>query len=543
MIRYQLETTSPVRFSGICARRVTKTNEGHKEEIISFKAVKGCTKIYCGSITDEHTVFDFINMFFESLSPEQEERHWGYLKAGKRIIEPGYFNEIETAEIEELRANNLDYKFLGKKLYPIFEAMYDNIKPEDIVYAANVLGALKPPSDLNTITRQGDYPEETTIDDVKYQKLAALGFIAQLTLPIHTELAEHISQVTGGEYVYSVVGDIVCKLPCIRNHPGYEVLSTYVTSSLRRQENKHIEIDIISTTKLKNNLINKGVLNKLTLTYIPSRVPGKNLSNELNSLVASKLRVKSKVQIKSLSAENNNESISHQESYKIVQEVNASDELAMAEYFTFDLIYETAPGEYAKKESGFFRHQCQGLEIKNQKLAERIYNNMPNNRVFHLTESHIKLLQLVYQGDIPYNLFIALNFDQLMCALALAQVKLFEMGFEQLAIFVTCVKFVTDAVPHLDDVYKLNNFDKEYLISICSDFDTDKKISNDNAAVRAVNEFLKEVIPAAWKSNIEEGVLGNERYVSLMSPSHEYEIYFDSRIKDELIQLIKLRNS
>lgn len=538
MIKYQLEGSSKRGFSGISVKRtVVVNNEPQDEALIYFR---GANKVFCGSTDDD--LFEFMNLFLTTLSPAEEARHWEYLVEAKRIIEPGYFDEPETAEIERLRANNLDYKFLCNELYTIFVKMYENIPADSIVYAAEAVGALKPPADLNDITRQGDYPEETTINEEKYKKIAGLAFVTRLALPVYNQLADHIGQITGKEYVYSVVGDAICRLPCIRNHPGYDILSTYVTSSLRKKDSNSVQVNVVSAVKLTNNLINKGILNKLALTYIPSKLGGKNLSNELNSLVQSQTRQDSSIKIKTLKSESGDLG-SLQESYKIAQEINASDELALGEYFTFDLIYETAPGVYAKKDEGFFKHQCQGLGIKDQWLAERVYNTIPNNRVFHLTNSHIKLLQLVYQEDIPYNLYLTLDFNQLMCALSLAQVKLFEMGFEQLAIFMMCVKNIVDSIPHLDDATKLNSMERKYLTDICDHYEMVKGTPTNNSAVQSVTAFLEEVIQAEWRSNIEEGLLGNRKFAEAMASNHDYEVSFDVRIKHELLELIKLRNN
>lgn len=129
------------------------------------------------------------------------------------------------------------------------------------------------------------------------------------------------------------------------------------------------------------------------------------------------------------------------ESFRIAQAVNGTDEIAQAEYFTFSM-YDEVDGvdafgnpetQFVRKNKDFFYHQCIGLGIKNQQLAERLFNTLPRIWNFRLTLIHIKLLQLVFKGDINFSLYPALNYDQLMAAICLAQVKLFEHGFEHLA--------------------------------------------------------------------------------------------------------------
>lgn len=528
-MRYEICPTGKRSFSGI---RVL-----HKEKEIFFK---GTQKVSNGDADQE--LFEFLNTYFDSLSEEVLDKHFELLTSAKRILEPGYFNE-ENDEILELRKNNLDYHFLNSHLLPILINCYENIKGIDIEYAADVSGYSTPPKDLNYITSQGDYPEETTINDEKYRYLAKLAFVAQLTYPIFNELLDHIVFVTGKEFKDAVAGELICKIKDIVDSKGYEILDTYLRASCLRQEARRNTTLVISEAKYIDHIVYKGLLNKLCLTFIPSLVERKNLTNELNSLVAGEIRGDNNTKFKSFNdPKPTGDDLSIQEGYSISQNINGSDELAQAMYFNFDIETEKEPGVFERKYEGFFKYQCLGLGIKNQAMAEKIYNSLPTSCNFILSGIHIKLLQLVFQGDINYGLYKSLDYNQLMAAIALGQTKLFELGFENLACCLFSIKNPAISYSFIDDTYKLSTRERDMLVSICSDYIGQQTGTTDNSVVKAVMDFLEELASSGWESNIEVGLLGNEKFLKMMSPNHRYPIEVTGEIKKELLSLIMLRN-
>ena len=528
-MKYTLSPTGKRSFSGITVE--------HNGEIIFFK---GTHKVSNGDADQE--LFDFYNTFFDSLSEERLIKHWNLLKKAKTILEPGYFNE-ENDYIDNLRKNNLDYHFLNNQLLPILNECYKNISPSDISYAAEVSGYVNPPKDLNYITSQGDYPEETTIDDEKYRKLAKLAFVTQLIFPVLNQLLDHVSIMAGKEFKDAVVGELISKLPAITERKGYYILDTYLRSSCLRQEARRNTTLIVSDAKYIDNIVYKGLLSKLCLTFIPSLVEKKNLTNELNSLVAGEIRGDNNAKFKSFNdPKPTGDDLSIQEGYSISQDINGTDELAQALYFSFGLEREVAPGVFKRNYENFFEHQCKGLEIKNQAMAEKIYNTLPSSSGFILTSIHIKLLQLTFQGDINYGLYTSLDYNQLMAAIALGQTKLFELGYENLACCLYGIKNPSLPCSFIDDTYKLNTKEREALVAICSDYVGQQTGTTDNSAVKAVTDFLEELAASGWESNIEVGLLGNEKFLSMMSASHSYQVEINSEIKKELLSLIMLRN-
>lgn len=528
-MRYTLAPTGKRSFSGI--------NVEHKNENIFFKGVQ---KVSNGDADKE--LFKFVNSFFESLTEKQLNTHWELLKKAKLILEPGFFGG-ENEEIIELRKNNLDYNFINAKLLPILKKCYENIKPADIAYAADITGFTNPPADLNYITSQGDYPEETTINDDKYRKLTRLAFITQPIFPVLNQLLDHISIVTGKDFKDAVVGDLISKLPEIVHQEGYVVLDTYLRASCLRQEQRRTTTTVVSEVKYIDHIVYKGLFTKLCLTFIPSLMERKNISNELNSLVAGEIRGDNDAKFKSFGdPKPTGDDLSIQEGYSIAQEINASDELAQAEYFVYGVYKETSPGVFERNYKDFFKDQCLGLGIKNQAMAEKIYNTLPTSWGFRLCDAHIKLLQLTFQDDIPYGIYPALDYDQLMAALSLCQTKLFEMGFENLACFMFAVKNPVIPPSFIDDTYKLNTKDRDQLIGICSDYVGQQTGSTDNSAVIAATDFLEELASSGWDSNIEVGLLGNQKYLDMMSANHRYPVEITSDIKKELLGLVMYRS-
>ena len=196
-----------------------------------------------------------------------------------------------------------------------------------------------------------------------------------------------------------------------------------------------------------------------------------------------------------------------------------------------------------KKNKDFFHDQWLGLGIRNVELAERLFNTLPRIWDFRLTLIHIKILQLTFKGDINLQLYPALNYDQLMAAICLAQVKLFELGFEHLAQLCSIVRNPSYPTSFLDDDLKLNTKERDELIEICDIYIGQSTSSTDNILVKSVTDFLDELSTSGWDSTIEPGLLGNEEFVKAMSSGQMYQVDLVPKIKRELLDLIKLTNT
>lgn len=519
----------------------------HNDEKIIFKGVQ---KVNGGNADEE--LFEYLNIYFQGCPEDKLNKLWELLKDGKRILEPGAFDEVETPELIEMRKNNQDYVYLVGKLEKVIGEIYQTISPVDIGYGALVTGRCEAPKDLMVMSQMGDYPEETTINNEKYGELVKLAFAVQLSFPIINQLLDHVIGMTGKDYNNAVAGVIFKRIPQITELRGWEILDVYVRASCIRQEARRNSIEVVSDNKYIDHIVYKGLFNKLSLTFLPSKINGKNLSKELNSLVEGEIRGGGDVKFKTFGdPKPGSDDQSIPESFRISQSVNGTDEIAQAEYFTFDLYIEVDAVDefneptikYEKKNKDFFYYQCLGLGIKNQALAERLFNNVPRIWAFRINTVHLKLLQLVFKTDINYNLYPALNYDQLMAAICLAQVKLFESGFEHLAQLCSIIRNPSYPSVYLDEEFKLNTKDREGLTELCDVYVGQSTATTENILVKSVSDFLDELSSSGWDSTIEPGLLGNEKFVSLMAPGHLYQVDLSNEIKRELISLIKQANT
>lgn len=535
-----------IRMSG--KKNIDGIEVKHRDEVIVFRGVQ---KVNGGDADQE--LFEFLNEFFQGCQEQQLDKLWGLMIQGKKILEPGYFDDVDSSDLAELRKNNGDYLYVTDKLLNVVNEIYKVISPHEIAYAAHVTNRCEAPKDLMAMSSLGDYPEETTIDNIKYAELVKLAFAAQLVFPIMNQLLDHVSGMAGKDYKDAIAGQyVMAKVQALTNMDGWRILDTYVRASCLRQEARRNSVSVVSEVKYIDYIVYKGLFNKLCLTFLPSKINGKNLSKELNSLVEGEIRGGSDVKFKTFKdPKPGSDDQSIPESFRIAQAVNGTDEMAQAEYFTFDLYIEKQEQDewghpkvvLEKKTKDFFKHQCRGFSIKNQKLAERLFNTLPRVWHFRLTPIHTKLLQLAFIKDINYYLIPVLNYDQLMAAICLAQVKLFEMGFEHLAVLCSVIRNPAYPTSFLDDDFKLSTKDREMLTEMCDVYIGQSTSSTENILVKSVSDFLDELSTSGWDSTIEPGLLGNEKFVNLMSSGQMYQVDLVPEIKRELLELIKLTNT
>lgn len=525
-MRYDISMSAKRKIDGIIV-----VHDGNQLEFRGAATVNG------GNATDE--LFEFLNEFFQSCSKDKLERHFQLLKKAKTILDPGYLQQEETLEMSHLRSHNADYQFLAEHLQTVIREMYDNIKPHEITYAAEVSGRTNPPKDLMVMASLGDYPEETTINHEKYSELVKLALTVQLCIPVVNQLLDQINEVTGNNYQYAVAGSMVPHIQYLSDLNGYKVLDTYIRASCARQEPNRNTTDVVSNARYQEHIIFRGLFAKLAMSFIPSKFKDKNLTKELNSLVEAEIRKEQSVKFTAFDQQKpgaDDQSIP--ESYRITESVNGSDEAGLAEFFSFGMFDE----EDNPKTTNIFYHQCRGLGIKNQALAEKLYHNLPTVWNFRLTNIHTQLLQLVYVDDIPLYLVPALDYRQLTAAIVLAQVKLFEMGFEHLAMLLGLVRVPNGSRSYMADEYKLTTKEREELVSLCYLQNGQSVASTDNLLVIAIQDLLDELAASSWESNIEPGLLGDQRFVDKMSPGDLYPVDLVPEIKKELLVLIKQIN-
>lgn len=522
-----------IKISG--KRKIEGIDVEHNGEVITFR---GTQNVIGGDANKP--LYDFLNNFFEGVPNSRLDELWGCFKAAKRVLEPGYFDEEETPELSELRQRGLDYHFLVEKLSGIFKQIYRIILPSEIAYAAQIDGRTTAPKDLMQMALMGDYPEETTINPQKYGELVKLAFAIQLSFPIMNQLLDKIAPITGKDYQYAVAGEIISSFSEVTEMEGWRILEMYIRASCQRQESKRNTMEVVSNDRYVDNIIYKGAFAKLALTFIPSIDLDKNLSKQLNSLVEGEVRKEQSTRFTSYADQKpGSDDQSIPESYRISQNVNGTEELAQAEFFSFGMFDEEDTPRY----QNFFYYQCRALGIKNQELAEKVYNCLPTVWDLRVLQIHVQLLQLVYKEDIGAYLVPALDYKQFTAAIALAQVKLYEMGYQRLAQLCGIVRNPENPISYINDEFKLNTKEREQLCDLCYMYDGQSQASTDNLLVKATQEILDELANSGWDSNIEPGLFDTPEFIEHMSPGDMYEVSLTIETKHELLDLIVKMNT
>lgn len=522
-----------IKISG--KRKIEGIDVEHRGEVIAFR---GTQNVIGGDANQP--LYDFLNSFFEGVHHTKLDELWTCFKEAKRILEPGYFEEEETKELAELRQRGLDYHFLVEKLSPIFKQIYRIIAPNDIAYAAQIDGRTVAPKDLMQMALMGDYPEETTINPQKYGELVKLAFVIQVSFPIMNQLLEKVAPITGKDYQYAVAGEIISSFKDVTSMEGWRILDMYIRASCQRQESKRNTMEVVSNDRYMDNIIYKGAFAKLALTFIPSLDRDKNLSKQLNSLVEGEVRKEQSTRFTSYTDQKpGSDDQSIPESYRISQNVNGTEELAQAEFFSFGMFDEEDTPRY----QNFFYYQCQALGIKNQALAEKVYNCLPTVWDLRVLEIHIRLLQLVYKDDIGVYLVPALDYRQFTAAIALGQVRLYELGYQRLAQLLGIVRNPNNPISYINDEFKLTTKEREQLCEMCYLYDGQSQASTDNLLVKATQEILDELANSGWDSNIEPGLFDNPEFIEHMSPGDMYEVNLAIETKQELLDFIAKMNT
>jgi hypothetical protein len=516
-------------------KKISAINVTHRGKVIVFNGMAGVN----GGDSNQD-LFEFVNEFFASCSDAKLDELWGELVKAKTIMEPGYFGDEETESSFENRREVGNYLYLTEQLKVIVKRVYEIIKPQEIAYAAQISGRTLAPRDLMVMASLGDYPEETTINNEKYSELVKLAFTAQISYPIFHELLNQVYSVTGKDYQYAVAGSIIPFVGCLTILPGWKIMDTYIRASCARQEPRRNTLEVVSDARYVDHIIYRGLFTKLCMSFIPSKIKDKNLSKELNSLVEGEIRRDQSVKFNTFDkSKPGSEEQSIPESYRIAQAVNAADELAQCEFFTFGMFDENDNPRH----TDFFKYQCEGLDIQDHKTAERIFDSLPTIWNFRFTNIHNKLLGLVFRRKVNYYLYPAMDYRQLMAAISLAQQKLFEMGFEHLAQLCGVIRNASGPMTYMADEFKLNATERDQLCQLCYVYDGQSQASTDNLLVMDVQSFLDELSSSSWESNIEPGLLGNPEFVSAMSPGDMYPVELVVDIKHELLKLVNLMHT
>lgn len=525
--KLSLKQSGKSPFAGVIAQ--------YGESVIEFK---GSGRLNCGTIYDD--LFFSFNEYVGHLEEKNKTRLWELMVAGKTILDPSYF-DIDNVD-EELMLNNRDYNFLVKKLKPIVAEIFDVLKMKNYEYFMEQSGYIDPPKDLTSMSGLGEYPAETTITAEDYRNLAALVLGLRGPLPIITEMIYKVESIAGKAYKEVVAGDLINDIEWVKQHVGWNRLNEYIsfTYSAKGRGPNGLRIDIVSDDRFTTHVVYKALFGRLCLSHVPSKDPRKNLVKSLYSIVNQSDKVPSSVREKKGGGKDeSNDRRSSYEIYQLREEVNATDEAAVAEFFTFGMFDEDDNPIYKDR----FVHQCNGLNIADPNKAEILHDLLPDNWDYEPRQHIVKLCQMAFSDDIPFNIYYALDYHQLMSAIVLAQLKLHQMGYPHLAILLTSVEDPEGERINADVIFSLNQTERQRIESLCDVVKGDGATSTNNEAVSAALEFFKELGNSAWQSTIELGLIDDDKALESAPRGFLYEVNLDIQIKEEFIRLYEEINS
>lgn len=394
------------------------------------------------------------------------------------------------------------------------------------------------PADLTLATAKGDYPEQTTITDVDYVWIVHLLFVVRVAYPIIFPLLMRYTGTMGKGHAELACGELICNNLSITNLPGYQKLKTYVNFTFDKRGTTAQVDSVSSTENFKEKVLFSTIFNRLCTSVVPETEEGKNIATAINSSVRHHETSGPRLIPKDFGNNEDEDKRSLYERNQATEQVKSADEAANAEYFTFGLLDEKEQERHKDR----FKYQCLGLGIKNVELVEAVYDRLPPNWNFELTDHVLLLLQLVYQDDIPALNFWAFDYRQLMAAIALGQVKLAERGFKYLPSILGAIHD-PEGFRSLSEGLKLNSDDKDFLTSICDIQSLNNDGRSFNEAVLNATNFLSKLGNGIWQSNLEYAVLDEPAVYKRVNKATLFSLELDVEIKNEFMTLIRQNNA
>lgn len=507
------------------SKTIAKVEITYGEETIIFNgesSVKLEKKLTCAA--EETNLYDCQNRYIESTFDEEKQLHlFSLYRKAFKIID---------------NCDSVKYNKTLKELDPIVDGIIDLINPVKYSYFIKHSEFLVIPKNLISATLKGDYPEETTIYDDDYEGLVNLSFITRSIFPIIFSLIERYKNYLENNKKDLVFGRLIGKNPVIRNLPGYRKLSQYVTFTYSKRPIP-VKLDEIGGSENFIDLITfKTIFSRLCVSVIPETEPGKNLATTINSEVQLYESDNKIYRKKESGFDDDEDNRSVYDKYQISEVVNSTKEEAQAEYFSFGLFDENDNERHKDR----FKYQAMGFKIKNPEMIEMVYDNFPDSWNFDLHPHMITLLQLTFMGDVSPMVYYKCNMTQLKAAIAIAQVRLAEWGYHHLP-SVLCAIVNETGTRTMTDAFKLNEEDRDYLVSICEIYVNNKEERSMNEAVIAATMFLDKFSNGTWKSNLEVSVLNDIELYRRVKKGKLFDLEMDSEIKVEFMKLVKQANS
>lgn len=480
---------------------------------------------------------DYVNTIFNE---EKKETLFNLYKKAHEVFNP---INIEDKEIRENYLDNLNNpQFLVHVLKPIVKDILDLIDYNQITHFITLSedNILEVPPAVEEAANKGEYPEESTIHANDYKNIIKMIMYLRPIFPIILNFIDNINKFANKEYVEIMAGELFEDNYTLKNSPGYNKLTVFMKyKQMDNQVSK--ELDVLSGQNYVKYVIFNTIINRLLPAQLPSMDKSKNLSKLIyggsQGLNSSK-KISSPIFPGGGSSSEDKDKRSILESFKVKARVNQHKEMAQCEYFLMGVM-----DEYNNLyEQNIFEIQCMGLGINNRLLVEKLYHLIPNEWDFKL-EEHISVLgQLVFFGKVSPEIVYSLDYNQLKAYMALAQAKLFEMGYPNLSVLMTAMFSTDEIATNVNDIFSLTKEDKASLLEICYITDDDKHATR-NRAVEATTNFLESLgsyslVSTISKDMLISGDILNKEFVF----GKTYLVDIDRIIKEEFISLVNVVN-
>ena len=472
----------------------------------------------------ENNLFSCMNEYVDAvLTTEQKIELFKLFDRAHSIVEHGKF---------------LDYNTEIARLKPICDAVWDLININKYCAFIENSKYLKIPKNLSEAASKGDYPAQTTISDVDYVNIVKFLFVVRCVYPIIFGVLQRFEGRMGAGFSEIVAGELLKDNLQITRMPGWDKLNSYFQFSFNKRD-VPTQIDGGgSGDTFIDKVLYSAIFNRLCCAVIPETEYDKNIANSINGAVKqheTSATFKPKEDRPGVDEEDKR---SNFDKYGITEDVKESDQESEAEFFSFGLFDETDAPRYKDR----FKFQCIALEIKNEQLVEKVYDNLPINWDFDTHNHILRLLELVYMNVVSSFIWEACNYTQLMAAIALAQVKLSEQGYKYLPSVLGAIHD-PNGVRSLAEGLKLSDDDKNYLASICDVQSRNSENRGYNEALLAADDFLTQFGNGTWQSNLEYGVLDDLEIYDRVSAGDLFPIDIENGIRNEFMALVKQVNS
>lgn len=473
---------------------------------------------------EEPNLFSCFNEYVErTFDTDQKQALFKLFERAHAIAESPAFKDY-TQELTQIK--------------PITDAILDFIDVPKFCSFIQYSDHMVVPPELSIAASKGDYPAQTTITEHDYKELVKFTFVTRVIYPIIFSLINRFDSTMGSGYSELVCGQLIKDNPHLINMYGWTKLQTYVNYAFDKRGIPQ-QVDAVGSMEyFIDRVLFNTIFSRLCCAVIPETEPEKNLATAINAAVRQHESSGSTFRKKDDRSEGEEDKRSLYERYQINEEIKATNEIMAAEFFSMGLFDENDNERHVDR----FKWPCAALKIDNPKLVEKVFDNIPPVWEFELSDHVIKLLQLTFDGDIPPMIYWACDYNQLMAAIALAQVRLSQWGYHYLPSVLGAIHD-PDGMRSLPDGLKLNTEDKEFLASICDIQSRNDEGRSFNEAIEAATDFLEFFGNGQWKSNLEYAVLDDPKVYERVERGDLFSLEIEIEIKNEFMRLIRQVNA